>query len=193
MSRAPLLTLTALRVLAVTAISFSLLTACGKTQEAAEEAATEAAAEAAIESMTDADIDVDVQEGGQTVSGVDEQGRPFSTSQGTAAKIPSDFPSDVLVPEGLVLDTSMVVGANTFVGGTVPGDVAELTARIDAHMKAAGWTSLMAMNEPGSSTLLWQRDDRSVNYMIEAKPDGQLGVVISHAVEEKAPEAETAP
>jgi hypothetical protein len=193
MSRAPLLTLTALRVLAVTAISFSLLTACGKAQEAAEEAATEAAAEAAIESMTDADIDVDVQEGGQTVSGVDEQGRPFSTSQGTAAKIPSDFPSDVLVPEGLVLDTSMVVGANTFVGGTVPGDVAELTARIDAHMKAAGWTSLMAMNEPGSSTLLWQRDDRSVNYMIEAKPDGQLGVVISHAVEEKAPEAETAP
>jgi hypothetical protein len=193
MSRAPLLTLTALRVLAVTAISFSLLTACGKAQEAAEEAATEAAAEAAIESMTDADIDFDVQEGGQTVSGVDEQGRPFSTSQGTAAKIPSDFPSDVLVPEGLVLDTSMVVGANTFVGGTVPGDVAELTARIDAHMKAAGWTSLMAMNEPGSSTLLWQRDDRSVNYMIEAKPDGQLGVVISHAVEEKAPEAETAP
>jgi hypothetical protein len=193
MSRAPLLSLTALRVLAVTAISFSLLTACGKAQEAAEEAATEAAAEAAIESMTDADIDFDVQEGGQTVSGVDEQGRPFSTSQGTAAKIPSDFPSDVLVPEGLVLDTSMVVGANTFVGGTVPGDVAELTARIDAHMKAAGWTSLMAMNEPGSSTLLWQRDDRSVNYMIEAKPDGQLGVVISHAVEEKAPEAETAP
>lgn len=193
MSRAPLLSLTALRVLAVTALSFSLLTACGKAQEAAEEAATEAAAEAAIESMTDADINVDVEEGGQTVSGVDEQGRPFSTSQGTAAKIPADFPSDVLVPEGLVLDTSMVVGANTFVGGTMPGDVAELTTRIDTHMKAAGWTSRMAMSEPESSTLLWQRDDRSVNYMIEAKPDGQLGVVISHSVEETAPEAETAP
>jgi hypothetical protein len=99
----------------------------------------------------------------------------------------------VLVPEGLVLDTSMVVGASSFVGGTMPGDLAELTTRIDAHMKAAGWTSLMAMSEPGSSTLLWQRDDRSVNYMIEAKPDGQLGVTISHAVEEQAPEADTAP
>jgi hypothetical protein len=191
MSRAPLLSLTALRVLAVTALSFSLLTACGKAQEAAEEAATEAVAEAAIESMTDAEIDIE--DGGQTVSGVDEQGRAFSASQGDAATIPADFPSDVLVPEGLVLDTSMVVGANTFVGGTMPGDVAELTTRIDAHMKAAGWTSLMAMSEPGSSTLLWQRDDRSVNYMIETKPDGQLGVVISHAIEEKAPEAETAP
>lgn len=191
MSRAPLLSLTALRVLAVTAISFSLLAACGKAQEAAEETATEAVAEAAIESMTDAEIDIE--DGGQTVSGVDEQGRAFSASQGDAAAIPADFPSDVLVPEGLVLDTSMVVGASSFVGGTMPGDLAELTTRIDAHMKAAGWTSLMAMSEPGSSTLLWQRDDRSVNYMIEAKPDGQLGVVISHAVEEKAPEAETAP
>ena len=191
MSRAPLLSLTALRVLAVTAISFSLLAACGKAQEAAEETATEAVAEAAIESMTDAEIDIE--DGGQTVSGVDEQGRAFSASQGDAAAIPADFPSDVLVPEGLVLDTSMVVGASSFVGGTMPGDLAELTTRIDAHMKAAGWTSLMAMSEPGSSTLLWQRDDRSVNYMIEAKPEGQLGVTISHAVEEKAPEAETAP
>ena len=191
MSRAPLLSLTALRVLAVTALSFSLLAACGKAQEAAEEAATEAAAEAAIESMTDAEIDIE--DGGQTVSGVDEQGRAFSASQGDAAAIPTDFPSDVLVPEGLVLDTSMVVGASSFVGGTMPGDLAELTTRIDAHMKAAGWTSLMAMSESGSSTLLWQRDDRSVNYMIETKPDGQLGVTISHAVEEKAPEAETAP
>uniref|UniRef100_UPI00178C31E2 hypothetical protein n=1 Tax=Streptococcus agalactiae TaxID=1311 RepID=UPI00178C31E2 len=76
--------------------------------------------------------------------GVDEQGQAFTVSQGEAATIPADFPSDLLVPEGLVLDTSMVVGSTAFVGGTLPGDLAELTARIDAHMKGAGWTSVMA-------------------------------------------------
>jgi len=187
MSRAPLLSLTALRVLAVTALSFSFITACGKAEEATQEAATEAA----IEAMTDAEVDVE--DGGQTVSGFDEQGRAFSVSQGEAAKVPADFPSDLLVPEGLVLETSMVVGGSAMLGGTMPGDLAELTTRIDTHMKDAGWTSLMAMSEPGSSTLLWQRDDRSVNYMIETKPDGQLGVVISHAVEEKTPAADAAP
>ncbi len=191
MSRAPLLSLTALRVLAVTAISFSLLTACGGAQDAAEETASEAVAEAAIESMTDAEVDIE--DGGQTVSGVDEQGRAFSASQGEAATIPADFPSDVLVPEGLVLDTSMVVGGSAFIGGTMSGDLADLAARVDAHMKGAGWTSVMAMSEAGSSTLLWQRDERSVSYVIEAKPDGQLGVAISHAVEEEAPEAGSAP
>jgi hypothetical protein len=186
-----LLSLTALRVLAVTALSFSLLAACGKSEEAASEAATEAATEAAIESITDAEVDVE--DGGQTVSGVDDQGQAFSVSQGEAATIPADFPSDLLVPEGLVLDTSMVVGSTAFVGGTLSGDLAELTARIDAHMKAAGWTSVMAMSEAGSSTLLWQREDRSVNYLLETKPDGQLGVVISHAVEAPEPAAANAP
>jgi hypothetical protein len=191
MPRTPLLTYTALRVLAVTALSFSMLAACGKAQEAAEDAATEAATEAAIEAMTGAEVDVE--DGGQTLSGVDEQGRAFSTSQGSAAKIPESFPADVLVPDGLVLDTSTVVGDNTFVGGTLPGDLAALVERIDTHMKDAGWTALMAMTEPSQAQLLWQRDNRSVSYMLETKPDGQLGVVISHAVEASAEAGETAP
>lgn len=191
MPRAPLLSLTALRVLAVTALSFSLLAACGKAQEAAEDTAAEAATEAAIESMTDADVDVE--DGGQTVSGVDEKGQAFSVSQGEAAAIPADFPADLLVPEGLVLDTSMVVGSTAFIGGTMEGDLAALAARIDAHMKDAGWTSVMAMSESGSSTLLWQRENRSVNYVLETKPDGQLGVVISHAVEAPEPASGNAP
>ena len=187
MPRPFVLSPTALRVLAITALSLSWLSACGK----AEEAAQEAAAEAAIEAMSDAEVDVE--DGGQTVSGVDEQGRAFSVSQGDAAKVPEDFPSGVLMPEGLVLGTSMVVGGSAMVGGTMPGELSELTARIDAHMKGAGWTPVMAMSEAGSSTLLWQRDDRSVSYMLETKPDGQIGVVVSHAVEPKETAVGNAP
>lgn len=191
MSRAPLLSLTALRVLAVTALSFSLLAACGKADEAAENTATEAVAEAAIEAMTDAEFDIE--DGGQTVSGVDEQGRAFSASQGSAAKIPADFPSDVVVPEGLALDTSMVVGTNVFIGGTLPGELATLTAGIDAAMKEAGWTSVMAMTSPESGTLLWKREDRSVSYTIEAQPEGQLGLAISYGIDEAPAPAGTTP
>lgn len=191
MSRAPLLSLTALRVLAVTALSFSLLAACGKAEEAAKETATEAVAEAAFESMTDAEIDIE--DGGQTVSGVDDQGRAFSASQGDAATIPADFPSDVVVPEGLELDTSMVVGTNTFLGGTLAGELKPLAADIETRMQDAGWTSVMAMTSPESSTLLWQRDERSVSYTIEVQPEGRLGLTISYGIEESAPAAETAP
>lgn len=191
MSRAPLLSLTALRVLAVTALSFSLLAACGKAEEAAEDTATEAVAETAIEAMTDAEFDIE--DGGQTVSGVDEQGRAFSASQGSAAKIPADFPADVMIPEGLVLDTSMVVGTNAFVGGTLSGELATLAAAIEATMKDAGWTSVMAMTSPESSTLLWERDGRSVSYTIEARPEGQLGLAISYGIDEAAAPADATP
>jgi hypothetical protein len=191
MSRAPLLSLTALRVLAVTALSFSMLAACGKAQEAAEEAVAEAATEAAIEAMSDADVEVE--DGGQTLSGVDENGEAFSVAQGDAATLPADFPQDVLVPEGLVLETSMVVGGNAFVGGTLEGDMAALAARIDAHMKGEGWTSTMAMTEQGSTMQVWQRDDRGVNYMIERKDDGKLGLTISHAREASSAQDGVAP
>lgn len=188
MPRAPLLSLNALRVIAVTALSFSLLAACGKTPDAAEDAASEAIAETAGEVAADAGIDIE--ENGQTVSGVDAQGRPFSAAQGKAATIPAEFPPDVFVPEGLALDTSMVVAGSAFIGGTLPGDLADLSARVDAGMTGAGWTSLMAMTDAGSSTLLWQRGDRSVSYLIETRPDGQVGVAISHAVEDEAPAAD---
>ena len=184
MARAPMLSLTALRVLAVTALSFSMVTACGRAGETAEDAATEAVTEAAVEAITDAELDIE--DGGQTVSGVDEQGRAFSASQGEAAKIPADFPSDVLVPEGLVLDTSMVVGTNAFIGGTLPGELATLAADIEARMKGAGWSPVVAMTSPESSTLLWERDGRSVSYTIEARPEGALGVTISYGFDESA-------
>lgn len=187
MSRAPLLSLTALRVLAVTALSFSMLTACGK----AEEAAQEAAAEAAIEAMTDAEVDIE--DGGQTLSGVDDSGQAFSVTQGDAATLPADFPKDVLVPEGLVLETSMVLDGNAFVGGVIEGGMAELAARIDAHMKGEGWTSTMAMTEQHSALRVWQRDERTVNYMIERKDDGRLGLTISHSREAPAVPADAAP
>jgi hypothetical protein len=191
MSRAPLLSLTALRVLAVTALSFSMLAACGKAQEAAEDRAMEAATEAAIEAMSDADVEVE--DGGQTISGVDENGKAFSVTQGDAARLPADFPKDVLVPDGLVLETSMVVDGNAFVGGSLDGDMAELAARIDAHMKGEGWTSTMAMTEQRSTMQVWQRDERGVSYMIERKDDGTLGLTISHSREAQAVPEQAAP
>ena len=181
MSRTPLISRAALRVLAVTAVSFFLLSACGKAEEAAEDAAAEAATEAAIEAVTDADIDVS--DGGQTVSGVDEEGRAFSVTQGEAATLPAGFPADAYLPEGLVLDTAMVVGENIVVGGSLPGSVATLAAEVETRMAAAGWTSMLTMTEPGSSAQRWEQGGRGVTYMIEEQGEGRLGLVITVGVE----------
>lgn len=187
MSRAPLLSLTALRVIAVTALSFSFLAACAKAGEGAQDAA----AEAAIEAGTG--MDVDVEDGGQTLSGTDRDGQPFAVTQGDAATLPPDFPDDLLVPEGLVLETSMVFGGSMMVGGVVPGDRTALAGLYSAHMEKRGWTSLMSTNADGMSMQAWQQGRRNVSVMIESKDEGQLGVTISHAEEPQGADEGTAP
>ena len=186
MSRAPLLSLTALRVLAVTALSFSMLAGCGKAEEKAEEAATEAA----IEAMSDAEVDVE--DGGQTITGVDEEGNAFAVTQGDAARLPADFPKDLLVPEGLALETSIVVGGNMMVGGTVTGERDALAAQYAAHMKDGGWASVLATTDTTMSMQTWQLGQRTVSVMIESREGGTVNLTISHA-EEPAVEGETAP
>jgi hypothetical protein len=174
MPRPFVLSPTALRVLAITALSLSWLSACGK----AEEAAQEAAAEAAIEAMSDAEVDVE--DGGQTISGVDEQGNAFSVSQGEAARLPADFPDDLLVPEGFVPQTAMQIEGNAFVAGTAPGELASLTDAITKHMKGEGWAEMMSANEPDKATSMWQRDKRMAVYVIERQDEGQLTLSINH-------------
>ena len=176
MSRTSILS-AAVRVLAVTALALPLLTACGKAEEAAQEAATEAA----IEATTDAEVEVS--DGGQTITGTDPLGREYAVTQGDAATLPADFPSDVLVPEGLVLDSAVSLGGTVTVGGTLDGEITALAKAIDAHMEGAGWTSAMALNESTSAMRVWQSANRTAMYTIEARDDGKLAMMISHSDE----------
>ena len=180
MSRTPILS-AAVRVLAVTALALPLLTACGRAEEAAQETAAEAAVEAAVEATTDAEVDIS--DGGQTITGKDNLGREYVVTQGEAATLPADFPTDVLVPQGLVLDSAMSVGGTATVGGTLDGEITALAKAIDAHMEGAGWTSAMALNESNSAMRVWQNAERTVMYTVEARDDGKLAVMISHSNE----------
>jgi hypothetical protein len=192
MPRAPLLSLAALRVLAVTALSFSMLAACSQTPESTDTPAP-SAAEAVVEAAPPADEGEDADRVGSAATGVDGQGRSFSVTQGEAAELPAAFPRDLLVPEGLVLDTAMGVGGDAFVGGTVPGDMAALAERIDAHMTGAGWTSTMARDDAASATRLWQRGGRSASYVLERQGDARVALTISHAVDDSGAEAAADP
>lgn len=186
MSQAPRLSTTAIRLLAVTALSFSMLSACGKAEESATDAATEAATESAIEAMTGADVDIE--DGGDTITGVDEKGQAFSVRQGNAATVPEGFPKDVLVPEELVLDSALVIDASMMVAGSMPGEMAEVSASVSAAMTDAGWTSAMTFQDAETTSQVWQQGERSVSYMLERKPDGGVGVAISYSDATKAVE-----
>lgn len=182
MNRAPLLSSTAIRLLAVTALSFSMLSACGKAEEAAQEAATESA----IETMAGGEIDVE--DGGNTVTGTDEKGNPFSISQGDSASLPENFPKDVLVPEGMTFDSVVAIDATVMVAGSAPGEIADVSATIATAMKDAGWSTDVIMEGQAVVSQIWEQGDRGVSYQLEAKPDGGVGVAISY-VADTSPES----
>ena len=178
MSLAPRLSTTAIRLLAVTALSFSMLSACGKAEESAKEAAAEAASESAIEAMTGAEVDIE--NGGETITGVDANGQPFSISQGESATLPDGFPEDVLVPEGMRFDSVIAIDGTMMVAGEAPGEMAAVSATIAAAMKDAGWSTDVIMEGEAVTSQIWEQGERGVSYQLEAKPDGGVGVAISY-------------
>jgi len=134
-------------------------------------------------------LDIDVQDDGQTVSGVDEQGVAFSASQGSAARLPPGFPADLLVPDDLVFESSTAMGTTLIIAGTFRGELKAAADGVADHMTSKGWTSAISINEPETSIQMWQQGERSANYTISEAGEGELNLVISTGVDEAGDDA----
>lgn len=149
--------------LVVGALALLFLAACG-------ESAGEAAAEAAMGAAGVQDVEID--EDGESISYRTRQGEVTITGGGSA-RLPGDFPDDVYLPGEYVVESTLVMKADLFIGLAVAEDVPSLYAAARESMAAHGWTETMAALENSDNGLLtFEKDDRGAVLSMSREEDG---------------------
>ena len=139
-------------------------------QVACAERAGEAAAEAALEASGAQDVEID--EDGESISYRTEQGEVTITG-GESASLPADFPEDVYLPDDYVVESTLAMNADLFVGLAVEEDVPSLYAAARESMASHGWTETMAAMENNDNGLLtFEKDDRGAVLSMSREDEG---------------------
>lgn len=147
---------TVVRVLAPVALCVAFgagTVACGGNDEgSASDAADELAEKLAESGNDDADVDIDSESGQVDVSTPDGD-----MSFGDGTELPDDFPSDIPLPEGYALTSSMSNAdgdsSNWSITGTLPDADDSTFDDLVAEFTSAGWTkSSDASSETGGGT-----------------------------------------
>lgn len=123
------------------------------------ESAGEAAAEAALQAAGVANVEID--EDGESISYRTDHGEVTITG-GESASLPADFPDDVYLPDGYVVESTLAMNADLFIGLAVDQDVPSLYAAARESMAGHGWRETMAAMENNDNGLLtFEKDDRA--------------------------------
>lgn len=166
--------MSAQRTLLSVALLALLLSACGKS----EEAASEALAEQALEASTGADIDIENKDGVHRVTASTEQGELVHSS-GENVPLPPGFPSDIHLPAGHQVMSVMTMGPATSVVMRSPEPAAEIFSGMRREQLADGWKETMSMQGADGSMLGFEKDGRSLLVNLRDDLDGQSVVSLS--------------
>ncbi len=141
----------------------------------------EAAAEAALAAAGAQDVEID--EDGESISYRTEEGEVTITG-GEAASLPDDFPDDVYLPGGYVVESTLAMNADLFIGLAVDEDVPALYASARESMAGHGWTETMAALENNENGLLtFEKDDRSAVVSLSRGEEGTtMGLQLTRAM-----------
>ena len=149
-------------VLTASALAALLLTGCG----AAAEKVSEKAAEQAIESQTGGDVDIDTSGDGS----VDIETEDGSMSFGTG-EVPADWPEDIPLPDGLVVQTGSTSAAAdgelvAIVGTSTdsPEDLLAIYQEALADWTISGEVTTTA-NDGASSSAQWEIEGRRFTFV----------------------------
>lgn len=105
-----------------------------------------------------ADVRVDPDAG--TIHYRNDEGEVAVTG-GAAAALPLDFPEDVYLPVEYVVDSTLAMNRELFIGLGVQEDVPVLYAAAREAMAAHGWTeTLAALEHNGNGLLTYEKGDR---------------------------------
>ena len=142
----------------------------------------EAAAEAALAAGGAQDVEID--EDGERISYRTEEGEVTITG-GEAASLPDDFPEDVYLPGDYVVESTLAMNADLFIGLAVDDDVPALYASARESMAGHGWTETMAALENNENGLLtFEKDDRSAVVSLSRGDDGTtMGLQLTRAAQ----------
>ncbi len=129
------------RVFLMVAVCLSMnFLGCWKAaDEAAEEATTTAlgsTSENAIESESGGKVDAQISDGGLTIRSGDGE---MTLATGAGAKVPAEFPKDVLVYEGAVIVTSAKQGDTFMLNLKTQDDAKKVVETYKNTMPSSGW------------------------------------------------------
>jgi len=169
-------------VIAVLAAACVAGTGCGKK-------AAEKLAEKLMEKSAEKDgvkADVDISGGGITIESTDKAGKKIalnisedqitidsqdglsSFASGSAAKVPDNFPEDVLVYAGSKVLSAMVVPKG-FNLSLETGDGAEqVLGKYKSEMTSKGWEEKSSFNMERHSVIAYNKGPRTANVMVNA-------------------------
>ena len=162
-----------LGLIAVIAISPLVLTGCGKS---VSQIVGEKVAEKVIENSSGGKANVDVNSGNVKVE--TDQGK-FET--GDNVKLPSDFPKDIYVVEGSVKAAITDQSSGSFtVSIETDKSVSDVATLYQDKLKADSWKITGTMNFGETSSVVAEKDDRTVSVMAsKSGSDSKTAVVIS--------------
>ena len=141
-----------------------------------------AAAEATLAAAGVQDVEID--EDGESISYRTDAGEVTITG-GDAATLPDEFPADVYLPGDYVVESTLAMNADLFIGLAVDGEVPALYASARESMAGHGWTETMAALENNENGLLtFEKDDRSAVVSLSRGEEGTtMGLQLTRAVQ----------
>ncbi len=143
-------------------------------------------------------IDIDDDDGSISISGVDEDGEfsiqsedgetVFKSEEGetvmrSGEDLPDDFPGDVPLPDGLIVEFGQQLetpeGKMFSVLGKVAGDPSEVTEDYAARLDAAGFDQLHLTTMPDAAFFSYQTAEYDIGGTVTGSDDGMCEVSVN--------------
>lgn len=159
------------------------LAACGS-EAPVEPAAPAPVTTADASAFADAGVvDVRVDPEAGTIRYRNDDGE-VAVAGGAAAALPRDFPDDVFLPADYIVDSTLAMNRELFIGLGVREDVPSVYAAAREAMSAHGWSETLAVLENSDNGLLsFEKGDRGA--ILSFSRDGartRMGLQLTHRV-----------
>jgi hypothetical protein len=139
---------------------FLLMIGCS---EKVEEKIAEKVAEKAIEANTGTKANIDINKESLQITTKDGE---MSITSGKSAKVPDNFPKDIPVYNGSVLDMAMEVPQGHSLSFTTKHSMPKVSEWYLKEMISKGWTKEAHMDMKNQTMLVFKKGERGVNLVI---------------------------
>jgi len=144
-----------------------LMVGCSCSEEA-EEKVAEKIAEKVIAAQTGEKADIDVDEESMRIKTKDGE---MSITSGKSAKVPDNFPKDIPMYKGSVLDMAMEVPTGYSLSFTTKDDMSKVSEWYLSEMIDQGWAKEAFMDMGKQTMMVFKKGERGVNLVISPDND----------------------
>lgn len=144
-----------------------LMIGCSCSEKAEKNVAAKVA-EKAIEAHTGKESDIDIDEESMRIKTKDGE---MSITSGKSAKLPDNFPKDIPMYTGVILDMAMEVPEGYSLSFTSKDDMSKVSEWYLEEMLNMGWTKEASMDMGNQKMLVFKKGERGINLVLSPDND----------------------